>query len=169
MVTITFTVPDVITSKVRGKELSVDLTKAVNLTGMAEKLFIYGFNRKWNDAAPMGETLGKTATDEEKAAFYARCHANAVEMVKDWLAGDFETERSGGGRTANPLKVEIRAQALARFESTFKREYVAKDEWCKAALEQLMAHPTIIARAEKTLAERNEDLAIDIPIPAPAK
>jgi len=162
MLTITFTVPDTMTSKVRGKELTVDLTKAVDLNGMAKVLFIYGYNRKWNDAAPMGETLPKDATDDEKAAFYARCYANAVEMTKDWLDGDYEAERKGGGRTADPVAAEAKLHAIAHFERKGGIKYNQKDADHKFKVKELSQHPTIIERAKAAIAARNEDLDIDL-------
>ncbi len=158
---ITIELPQILTFKVRGHEVKMDLDDASDLPGIAKRLALYGL-RKFNDASPMGETAPNGGTDEPKAAFALPCASNAREMVKDWLAGDFETERSGGGRTANPVAVEARAIAIAYFTTKFGRKPEPKNDDDKATLAKIIAHPTIVAKAEKAVAERAVEIDIDL-------
>ncbi len=156
-----FDIDSKLTFKVRGHEVLMDLATAKDADQIIKRLALYGL-RKFNDASPMGATAPNNGTDEQKAAFALECASNAREMVKDWLAGEFETERSGGGRTANPVAVEARAIAIAYFTTKFGRKPEPKNDDDKATLAKIIAHPTIVAKAEKAVAERAVEIDIDL-------
>jgi hypothetical protein len=153
MLTITIGLPEVMTCKVRGHEVKLDLASANGETqrAIAERLVAYGM-RKFNDASPMGETA---PTDEAgKVRFAQDCANNAREMIKDWLAGNFETERSGGRAALDPVQKRIRE--LAEAIATHKLGKPGKDaakiaEW-KVMARGYMESPKVKAQAEKDVA-----------------
>lgn len=105
MASVLINMPDTFTVSIRGIDVAIDYTTAIDPTEMAQRLFDYG-HRKFNDSAPKGEKAPpKDASDEDKAAFAAKCAANAKAMIADWLDGNFETDRESAPR--DPIAAEV--------------------------------------------------------------
>jgi hypothetical protein len=158
----TIDIPNILTFKVRGHSVTLDLNNAATpevASGIVTRLALYGL-RKFNDASPMGAIAPKD--EAGKVAFAKSCADNAREMVKDWLAGRFETER--GESSSDPVATRARQIALRMVTDKFGRpdkdDERAKTEFA-ARVRDYAANPKIRAMAERQLADEAE---IDIDV-----
>lgn len=158
----TIDIPNILTFKVRGHSVALDLNNAKDEATASEivrRLAMYGL-RKFNDASPMGAVAPKD--EPGKVAFAKACADNARAMVKDWLAGDFETER--GGSETDPVATRARQIALRMVTDKFgkpdKDNENAKADFAYRVREYA-SNPKIRGMAERQL-EAEADLAIDM-------
>lgn len=157
MARFTIEFPQVVTAKVRGHEVTLDLSKAKDTDTMTEivrRLAMYGM-RKFNDAAPMG--LKAPVGDEEAMKRFTQdCAGNAESMIARWLAGDFEAER-GEREPSDP--VAAKAWEIASRMVREKYGKLAKDatDADKAARKEMIgkaaAHEKVRELAKEELAK----------------
>jgi len=158
----TIDIPNILTFKVRGHSVTLDLNNAASpdvASGIVTRLALYGL-RKFNDASPMGAIAPKD--EDGKIRFAKECADNAREMVKDWLAGRFETER--GESSSDPVATRARQIALRMVTDKFgkpdKDSENAKHDFAYRVREYA-ANPKIRAMAERQLADE-ADLDIEV-------
>lgn len=149
--------PQVVTAKVRGHEVTLNLTKAKDddtAIEIVRRLAHYGM-RKFNDAAPMG--LKAPVGDEEAMKRFTQdCAGNAESMIARWLAGDFEAER-GEREPSDPIAAkawEIASRMVREKYGKLGKDATDADKAERKALVQKAAdHDKVRQLAKEELAK----------------
>ena len=155
----TIDIPNILTFKVRGHSVTLDLNNAATpdvASGIVARLALYGL-RKFNDASPMGAIAPKD--EAGKIRFAKECADNAREMVKDWLAGRFDTE-SVSDPVAREAMIIAAEYVKKKYGSPDHKDEAAKAEYIKRR-NAAAVHPTIVEMARKAV-EYRATLDIDV-------
>lgn len=158
MPTVIINLPESITTKIRGREMTVDFTKYTDLTEFATKALDYGIGRWYNDKAAQG--LGPKpkreafATDKEFEVavnkFADDCLANAIAVRNDNYAGTYTKERGASESKLDPVTKHARAIAAERVATQLGR--IVKEKWIVTP-EQMTTARAVAAKAELDLSD----------------
>jgi len=170
MPAITINVANSMVAKVRGNDMSVDMTAFADLDGFASKIFEYGFNRWFNDgSAPQGKKAPKRdayATDKEfgdaAEAFGKECLANAIATRDLAYKGEYGRVR-GTAEPVDPVGKE--ATRLARDWVRTNLGFMRKEAWIVTP-EQMVTARAMAAKYELDLSDAEKLLAHAVTIRA---